>query len=234
MQALISIHDVMPETLDRVRELTARLDAHGHGAITLLVVPNRDWRKADIEQLAAWAEQGIELAAHGWDHRAERIQGLWHRLHSAFISRNAAEHLALDSEQIEALMHRSAAWFRAQGLPAPTSYVPPAWALGPLSSTQLADLPYRRIEVTRGILDTASGKLQPLPLVGFEADTLLRARFLRTWNRFQANQSQRLKRPLRIGIHPQDAQLKLADNLSAFIEGEWVSQRMDAETAQAR
>lgn len=227
MKALISIHDVMPETLDKVRGLIQQLQDNGHQAITLLVVPGRDWQAEDIRQLADWSAQGMELAAHGWHHKAAHVRGLWHRLHSALISRDVAEHLSLDAEGVEALMGRSAAWFDQQGLPAPSSYVPPAWALGALPKRRWSALPYRRIEVTRGLLDTRSGQLEPLPLVGFEADTHLRATFLRVWNRFQARKAQRQGRPLRIGIHPQDGDLLLADDLMEFMRGGWASRRMD-------
>lgn len=231
MKALISIHDVMPETLDKVRGLIQQLQDNGHQAITLLVVPGRDWQAEDIRQLADWSAQGMELAAHGWHHKAAHVRGLWHRLHSALISRDVAEHLSLDAEGVEALMGRSAAWFDQQGLPAPSSYVPPAWALGALPKRRWSALPYRRIEVTRGLLDTRSGQLEPLPLVGFEADTHLRATFLRAWNRFQARKAQRQGRPLRIGIHPQDGDLLLADDLMEFMRGGWTSQRMDDPNA---
>ena len=186
MRALISIHDVMPETLGQVASLITRLQANGNSALTLLVVPGRDWQPVEIEQLAQWSENGIELAAHGWRHRARGIRGVWHRLHALFLSRDAAEHLALDADGIEALMRASAAWFPRHGLPQPTTYVPPAWALGPLPRERWHTLPFRHIEVTRGIIDTASGRLYLLPLVGFEADTRFRASFLRQWNRLQA------------------------------------------------
>jgi len=228
VKALISIHDVMPETLDRVRWLIGQLQENGHRAITLLIVPGRHWTAEDIRQLAAWSAEGIELAAHGWHHQAKHVRGIRHRLHSALISRDVAEHLALNTDEIVGLMCRSAAWFTQQGLPLPTSYVPPAWALGALPQPRWQALPYRRIEVTRGILDTASGQLDALPLVGFEADTRLRANFLRVWNRFQTRQAQHQNKPLRIGIHPHDGDLKLADDLMAFIAGDWNSCRMDA------
>ncbi|MGM0985786.1 MAG: polysaccharide deacetylase family protein [Pseudomonadota bacterium] len=227
MTALISIHDVMPETLERVRELVGQLRDNGHRALTLLVVPGRHWSDGDIRQLAEWSDDGIELAAHGWHHRASSVQGLWHRLHAILLSRDAAEHLALDGDAIGALMRDSADWFIRQGLPAPTTYVPPAWALGPLPRARWSGLPYRRIEVTRGIIDVASGRLHPLPLVGFEADTRFRAAFLRRWNRFQVWQARRRKRPLRVGIHPHDGELKLADDLAVFIRHGWTSRRMD-------
>lgn len=225
MRALLSIHDVMPETLDRVGEHISALRAHGHEAITLLVVPGRDWGHEDLAQLARWQMEGLELAAHGWYHHADRLRGPYHWLHAALISRRAAEHLALDGAAIAALMQAAHDWFPDHGLAAPTTYVPPAWALGSVEQDELRPLPYHRIEVTRGIVDAASGELTQLPLVGFEADTPLRAAFLRRWNRWQAELARQQQLPLRIGIHPQDNELRLADDLDAFIRQAWRSMR---------
>jgi len=40
---LVSIHDAMPDTLPRIRELIAQLRGHGVDKITLLVVPGKQW-----------------------------------------------------------------------------------------------------------------------------------------------------------------------------------------------
>ncbi len=223
MRALISIHDVMPETLDAVAGHIERLRAQGHQRLTLLVVPGRDWAPEGIERLAQWHNEGIELAAHGWHHRVQRLAGPYHRIHAALLSRHCAEHLALDSARIGALMTAAADWFDEQGLPRPTSYVPPAWALGSIGRDQLARLPYERIEVTRGLLAPAEGRLELLPLVGFEADTAARAHLLRGWNRMQIAWARRRQRPLRIGIHPRDHELRLAGDLQRVLAGEWES-----------
>lgn len=225
MKALISIHDVMPETLDRVEALVATLAGHGHTALTLLVVPGRDWQPAELAVLRAWQAAGIELAAHGWRHHVDRISGLHHRLHSALISRNVAEHLALDEDGRLRLMQAAATWFNEQGLAPPLTYVPPAWALGRIRRQRLVALPYHRIEVTRGLLDCRSGRLQSLPLVGFEADTAARALVLRAWNATQFGLARRLQRPLRIGIHPDDATLRLATDLDACLRHPWQALR---------
>ncbi len=225
MRALISIHDVMPETLDAVAGHIERLRAHGHHRLTLLVVPGRQWHGGDIERLAQWQHEGLELAAHGWHHGVQRLGGPYHWLHAALISRRCAEHLALDTAQIVELMEAAAAWFDQQGLPPPESYVPPAWALGALGRDQLARLPYARIEVTRGLLSTTDGRLETLPLVGFEADTVAREHLLRGWNRLQTEWARRRRCPLRIGIHPRDHALRLADDLRRILAGDWVSMR---------
>lgn len=225
MKALISIHDVMPETLDRVEALVERLAGQGHTAITLLVVPGRAWQPADLDVLRAWQAAGIELAAHGWQHHVSPIRGLRHRLHAALISRNVAEHLALDEDGRLRLMQAAATWFDAQGLAPPLTYVPPAWALGRIRRRRLRTLPYQRIEVTRGLLDCHSGRLQSLPLVGFEADTAARALALRAWNRTQFALARQVGRALRIAIHPDDAALHLATDLDRCLQRPWQALR---------
>lgn len=212
-QSLLSIHDVMPQTLAPVAGILARLRQHDLPPPTLLVVPGCRWHADEVAQLRHWQQQGHELAAHGWRHRARHIRGLYHRLHAATISRDAAEHLALSAPEITALMRRSHEWFDRNGLAAPTLYVPPAWALGPLPRAELRKLPYTRIETTAGFIDTASGRLEPLPLLGFEADTAARAAALHAWNRGQSLLARASRRPLRIGIHPHDFTLRLAGEL---------------------
>ncbi|MBT8093449.1 MAG: polysaccharide deacetylase family protein [Gammaproteobacteria bacterium] len=212
-RTLVSIHDVMPETLDEVEEILQRLaDAGTPGTVTLLVVPGRNWSADDIAVLRRWADAGHELAGHGWAHEVETIRGVWHRLHSLFISRNVAEHLALDEQGIRTIIEECHAWFVQTGLPAPMMYVPPAWAMGRVGKSALRALPFRYYETLSGIYDATTGTMTRIPLVGFEADTPLRAGLLRLFNavnRWLANR----RGQLRLAIHPQDFDLLLADDL---------------------
>ena len=222
MQALVSIHDVMPHTLDRVARILDWLQAREVPPVTLLVVPGRPWEAPQVERLRELAAAGHELAAHGWYHKT-RPRHIYHRLHAALISRNVAEHLDLNSKGILQLMQRSRQWFGENGLPLPGFYVPPAWALGPVSKTDLAKAPYRLIETTRGLIHL-DGKASPafnfqkLPLAGYEADTRFREGFLRRWNAAQARKARQSHRPLRISVHPQDLDLRLADQLEQQIK----------------
>lgn len=212
--------------MDRVESILRWLDELGLPPITLLVVPGKAWSQEQIDRLRHLADSGFVLAAHGWSHHATPRR-LRHRLHAAFISRNVAEHLALDSAGILALLHRSHDWFAANQLPPPTLYVPPAWALGPIQSSDLANSPFHLVETTCGLLrlrgsgarDSAGGKhrLERLPLTGYEADTVIRAAFLRLWNHSQVKKAIRLERPLRLSIHPDDPQLRLAQQLDTHL-----------------
>lgn len=228
--ALVSVHDLMPETFDAVlgivREL-AKLDA---GPATLLVVPGRDWSGPQIDTLKALAEDGHPLAGHGWTHQVAQIRGLKHWLHSQLLSRNVAEHLALTEPEIAYLIEQCYAWFDDVGLPAPSLYVPPAWAMGAVSRARLRLLPFHRYETLTGIYDAREDRFHRIPLLGYEADTALRAAALRLSN--QLNRVLARGRALRIAIHPLDLRLRLADDI--FRDLEAIASSAISKGAQSR
>lgn len=217
LTGLVSIHDVMPETLSLCHGLIASLRTTGVDAITLLIVPGKNWQSRDIDQLRQWQDEGLQLAGHGWTHRAATRSSLYHKLHGLLLSRMAAEHLSLDSDAIHQLIMDCHQWFQHHDLAAPTLYVPPAWALGPLQPQSLQELPFTRIEILGGVLDVRSHSVRRLPLTGYEADTVWRAMTLRCWNRFNEWRARRSGQPLRIGIHPYDGGLFLARQMQAQI-----------------
>ena len=92
----------------------------------------------------------------------------------------------------------------------------PAWAMGKLTRKDLAALPFRYYEDTRGIYDSPSDSYKCLPLAGFEADTRLREYFLRTWNLLNRRLSSSAK-PLRISLHPYDLNYRISKQLQQFI-----------------
>lgn len=206
----------MPATLESVSAIVDRLEAAGICTASLLVVPDTGWSGDDLNRLHGLLARGHTLAGHGWRHEAGRIRGIRHRLHSRMISRNVAEHLALDEAGIEALIRRCRDWFPRQGLPQPDTYVPPAWAMGAIRRHRLAGLGFRYFETLSGILDVGSGRYRRLPLVGFEADTPLRARVLGAMNRLNLALAPGCG-SLRIAIHPRDPGLFLARDLERLI-----------------
>ncbi len=225
MKLLVSIHDVMPRTLDRVERVFDRLAGAGLVPITLLIVPGTGWTPVDLDRLRALFDRGGEPAGHGWHHHTPRIRGLRHRVHSALISRNVAEHLALSRFGILRLMARNFRWFAEHDLPAPALYVPPAWAMGPVPRALLDRLPFRRYETLAGVYDATAGRFHRLPMVGFEADTRLRAVTVAAFNAANVALARRTGRALRLGVHPDDFELELAADLSGMIDagGEPVS-----------
>ena len=207
----------MPVTLDHVRDIIDRIPDTCQQNLLLLVVPGLPWQDADILQLQEWQQEGYLLAGHGWTHEARHIEGWYHRLHSLLVSRTAAEHLALSREEVIDLITRNHAWFSQHDLVPPDYYVPPAWALGPVTRDDLRSTPYQYIELTSEIRCILTGQRRVLPLAGFEAD-----QSLRKWSLTASNLTNRLisspTRPLRIAIHPFDFTLLLSQMLDGLLE----------------
>jgi predicted deacetylase len=215
--AIISVHDVMPSTLGKVVNiLETTLSDVPKEHVLLLVVPGLVWSPEQIVQLKALQNRGYELAGHGWHHGVKEIKTVWHRLHSVFLSRRAAEHLSLNVGELEQLLTNNYQWFKTHDFKLPKFYVPPAWAMGCISREALKRLPFYCYEYTTGCFDSGSGEFRVLPLVGFEADTRLRAWFLRIWNRINLQQAKAL-RPLRISIHPYDLDYRLSGQLRHIV-----------------
>jgi len=202
----------MPSTLGCVRDIIERLPAPCLDNLILLVVPGLDWTDDQLKALHGWQAGGIRLAGHGWTHETREVRRLYHRLHSLFISRRAAEHLCLTAAEIEDMLVRNRAWFRRNGFDVPALYVPPAWALGPISSDALARTGWRYLETTSAIVDIETGRSLALPLVGFEADTWLRQVSLGLFNRLNELIASE-RRPLRVAIHPFDYDHRLSAQL---------------------
>lgn len=217
LRGLVSIHDVMPETRSRVSEILEQLSALPPGAVTLLVVPGKDWHADDLDWLRDLSERGYPLAGHGWRHRCDPPRGVRHRLHSALISRDAAEHLSLDEAGIVSLIRDCHRWFVEHGLTPGPLYVPPAWALGAVEKTRLSALPFRYYETLGGLYDAREKHFQPMPLLGFEADTPVRALGLNLFNRVNFLTALATGRPLRVAIHPQDLQLRLGEQVLPWV-----------------
>ena len=213
IKRLVSVHDVMPETLGKVVDIVRTLEEGGHGPATLLVVPGRAWQAAHLDTLRRFVAAGHTLAGHGWRHQIRGYRSLSHRLHGLLISRNVAEHLEHDAAGIRALIRDCRSWFDEHKLPAPELYVPPAWAMGRIHKQQLHGLGFRYFEYLSGIYDAKSGDMRRIPLQGFEADTRFRAAFLRLSNSVNRTLAQR-SGMLRVAIHPSDPDLFLADDLA--------------------
>jgi len=206
---IVSLHDVMPETLPRCREIVKKLQGWGWPPIQLLIVPGRAWDREGLNQIAEWQAVGHELVAHGWFHEIKRFRNLGHRFHSIFISANVAEHLEHDTEGIVSLMHQSSQWFVRHGFGRPEHYVPPAWALGKVPPGDLCQLPYQTVEIIRGYLHTGTASLEPMGLLGFEVRSCIKTWFIRQWNKRQLARGQRIGQPVRISLHPYDFDLNL-------------------------
>lgn len=212
---LFSIHDLWPESLEPVAELLELiLASHPEAPVSLLVVPHRGWAEPDLVRLRQCLDRGGVLAGHGWEHRSKPPSTLYHRIHSALLSRDVAEHLSRSREELRTIIQDCYDWFDQQKLPAPDTYVPPAWAMGALRREDLQGLPFRYYEYLHGIYDSEQDRFSWLPLKGYEADTGFRAFCLRATNGVNQN----LPGPLRIAIHPNDHLLRMGRELKQDIQ----------------
>lgn len=222
MRALLSIHDLMPESRLAVSSMLARLFASIPALrpehITLLVVPGRQWSADDLVWLRHLSSAGHPLAGHGWAHRATNGRSFSHHLHSMLLSRDAAEHLSRPAHGVMALVLRCHAWFVEHDLPVGPLYVPPAWAVGQLGKAAQLALPFALMETLSGVIRLSDQSQQRLPLAGYEADNTMRAMLLSASNRFNVALAARTGRMLRIGLHPFDLQYHLAAQVIADLQ----------------
>ena len=220
----VSIHDVMPETLSQCEELFGLCQQQHIKPITLLVVPGKPWSVSDLARLRTMLASGGVLAGHGWSHHIDTasLRGIGPKLHSLLISKDVAEHLVLDEVGIAALIHRCHHWFEANHLPAPSLYVPPAWAMGRLGRTALNDLPFSQYEYFAGVYFATSGHFVRSPVVGFEATSAWRAHAVGAWNRLARLRAERVGQ-WRISLHPEDLSLGLQSQLRDFLRAPGVA-----------
>lgn len=213
LSALVSIHDVMPETLPQVCDMLnqlQRLERLPATRITLLVVAGKEWKPQEIRWLQCLAGKGHPLAGHGWSHQAPAPRSLYHALHSVLLSRQAAEHLSRCEPELKSRVQDCYDWFQQHDLPAPELYVPPAWANGNLQWLTWQERPFRMLETLNAVVDLDTNTQHSLSLTGYEADTTLRAIFLNFFNQFNLQRARSQQQPVRIGLHPNDLKLALA------------------------
>jgi len=219
--AILSIHDVTPDVLPAVREMTEMVADSALAGPDLLVVPGAGWRDGALARLRALVDAGCGLAGHGWSHRAPPPGSLFHRVHGIVLSRDQAEHLSRSRAELRTLVERCHGWFASVGLPSPSLYVPPAWALGALEPEDLRELPFTWYERLDGLVHAPSGRVVRLPLIGFEADTAGRRLGLRLFNAANDALAAFTRRPLRIALHPRDLSLLLANDVRAVLRRGW-------------
>jgi len=213
--AIVSVHDVMPETLPQAMEIIGFLEKIKVFPASLLVVPGRAWPANGISALKSLQDSGYELAGHGWQHRAGNLSSTWHRLHGLLMSRNEAEHLSLSTGAVVKIISSCFHWFEAVGLAPPILYVPPAWAMGRIRKKTLKAMPFRLFETQTGVYDADTGIFHRMPVAGYMADTALRAKALKINNFINRR---RVFAPLRIAVHPDDLNLPLAEDLKAHLK----------------
>ncbi len=216
--ALLSVHDITPETIPRLTEMVDIFDDLDICNVSLLLIPVSTWEPDQISYIKRLGKKGYQLAGHGWRHHCFGAKDTFHRIHAALFSRNAAEHYSCKTpKEIKKIIKQCYRWFKTEGLGCPRYYVAPAWAMGKIVTTELRGLPFRWYEFLSGVYDSRTDRFYRIPLMGFEADTVLRALFLKIFNYLNYRIALIWKRPYRIAIHPNDFNLKLKSDLLALL-----------------
>jgi len=215
LKSYISIHDVVPHNLDDVKNIIHILQNQFNiNKICILVIPGLNWNNHQIKKLSDLQHEGIEIAAHGWNHQAEPNKTLYHRIHSKIISADCAEHLSKDRQGVIDIIKNSYDWFITNGLQKPLLYVPPAWAMGKIKTEDLKKLEFTHYECTTGVIHNL--KYRFLPLLGFEERTFIRALLRRFFNSLNYKIAC-FTGIIRIAIHPNDFNLYLKKDILKYL-----------------
>ncbi|MEZ5079512.1 MAG: DUF2334 domain-containing protein [Thermoleophilia bacterium] len=194
--AIISIHDVAPDTLSACEQLrdvvqTAMDDA----PVSLLVVPNYhgdgSWPDRAAARLRELQSVGDEVVLHGWEHRDATGRD------GAEFFRSMTVATAAD------LLRRGRCLLQGLGLPA-TGFIAPAYAHPPCLHRALADAGFDWW-ATRGVLHIGARHQQCLPSVGLGASTPLKRRLSPSVARAAAVLYRRAP-VIRLDLHPADLQ----------------------------
>jgi predicted deacetylase len=164
--------------------------------------------------LKLWQKSGLEIAAHGWNHKAQTNKSFYHKIHSLIMSSNCAEHLSKNRLDIINIIRSSYNWFIDNGFKKPILYVPPAWALGKVNKEELYQFNFTHFECTTGMVHKQ--KYSFLPLLGFEENTLFGALLRRCFNALNFFMAH-FTGTIRIAIHPNDFNLYLKKDLEKYL-----------------
>jgi predicted deacetylase len=210
---IASIHDVSPRFEGAVDLLVERLHLRLGGAhFALLVVPDY-WGEAPLTaapgfrtKLRRWADSGLEVLLHGWNHRDDsRHAGRIAAFKARRMTAGEGEFLGLDRIEAMRRLERGRTVLEdALGRPV-HSFVAPAWLYGEGARQVLADLGFRIAEDHMTVWNPATGaRLCRGPVITWASRSRLRAA---SSIAFAAAARTLLQQQpvVRIGLHPGDA-----------------------------
>jgi predicted deacetylase len=209
-QLIISLHDIHPESLHRVREQRETLKLWGVDKCSLLMVPQFHHRSkiAESANTIAWGTQaqlrGDELILHGYYHdRDGQTDALGQWFWTRFYSNREAEFYDLHEIKARQRLDRGQSLFQHLGWNL-KGFIAPAWLMSAHMIHTLKEMGFTYTNTVRGVVS-----LKPEP-VWRPARTLcwsVRAAWRREvsliWNAllFRAL----IRQPvIRVSLHPQD------------------------------
>lgn len=207
---IVSIHDVSPKHEPAIQRLHGQLERHGVSRMAMLVVPDF-WGEAPIvrgapfaTRLREWADAGIEMFLHGWEH-IDRTP------HPGRIARFKATRMTAGEGEFLGLTEDDAARRIFEGrkliedvIGRPVAgFVAPAWLYGPGAAAALKAADIGIVEDHWRVWDSGSGEqLSRSPVITWAT---------RTWARERsslavAGLTRILPGPrvMRVAVHPND------------------------------
>nr|WP_295659545.1 DUF2334 domain-containing protein [Polymorphobacter sp.] len=204
---LASIHDVGPKFEREVDILAARLDRLlGGPRFAMLVVPDH-WDAAPLSaapayarRLRGWADAGVEMFVHGWNHRDAAPAGFAAR----HMTAGEGEFAALGRTEALARMTRARAVVEDATGRAAAGFIAPAWLYSDGTCAALADAGFALAEDHFRVWRPADGTaLTRGPVITWAS----RSRWRRLSSRAVAGAARTAlggQRVVRIAVHPGD------------------------------
>jgi hypothetical protein len=212
-ELLLSLHDVAPVHLDRLRRAEAVLERLGVTRVTYLLVPDFHGRgRADAAAgFVAWCRRPrrfeVRWALHGFTHRddappdprptpAERWKARW-------MTGGEGEFLRRDTSVLEDRLRRGIGVYRAVLDAEPDGFVAPAWLFTSALPPLLRRMDFGWTEDHRAVHALRDGQRIPAPVITWATRTPFRK-----WSSIRGTPillSRWRNRPvLRLAVHPHD------------------------------
>ena len=207
---IVSIHDVAPETLPRVREVVAKLEAWGVTRFCLLVVPNYHETGPLHEHSEAvhWLHErerrGDEIVLHGYSHSRPRqkTDTALDLLATEFCSKNEAEFYRLSADAAAAKFRQAAEILERAGF-APQGFVAPSWIFSRGTVRALKERGFRYMARRSGLIDFANHTRIRSTCCVWSTWAPIRGALSPFWVRLILRRLRR-KPVLRVDVHPPD------------------------------
>jgi len=230
---IVSLHDVAPVHIQRLRRAEALFRALGINQVQYLFVPSFHgrYRASEYPEFLDWCRRDrpfkVDWWLHGYYHQdrpSERDPeplSFTDRLKQRFLTAGEGEFLALDAamqrQRLKAGLEEFSHCFQGAK---PSGFVPPAWLFRPpvlLPLLKEAGLPFT--EDHRHIYDVNRGILLPAPVITWATRTLLRKYGSLVVCPLRArwfNDSE----VVRVALHPHDFDHRLtAQNIERVLRG---------------
>lgn len=184
MKLLVSLHDVAPFHLPRLRRAEDLCRDLGIEKITYLLIPDYHGTGAADEnpEFVAWCRRergfGVEWMLHGYSHLdespAERALSFGDRLRRRFLTGSEGEFIALDSPAQRERIANGLAVFRRCMQREPAGFVAPAWLFNDSLFPILRDNNFRYTEDHRHVFCVTTGEALKSPVITWATRTALR------------------------------------------------------------